>query len=67
MLAAVSSRRERLLSPRLSQNRTCGPRIRLFGLMCQKANASCSDAFARLSSVQRVLSEVIRAVNQDGG
>jgi AraC-like DNA-binding protein len=37
----------RPLPPRLSQNRTCGPRIRLFALVRQKASDGWPDAPAR--------------------
>ena len=42
-------------------------RIRLFGLIDQRASKSWSDACGVLSSSQRVLSETSRPANQDGG
>ena len=42
-------------------------RIRLFGLVHQKASESWSDACGGLSSDQRAFSEVSRPANQDGG
>ncbi len=42
-------------------------RIRLFGLVHQKASESWSDACGALSSDQRVFSDTNRPANQDGG
>ena len=42
-------------------------RIRLFGLVHQKASESWSDACGGLSSDQRVFSDTNRPANQDGG
>ena len=53
--------------PRLSQNRTCGPRIRLLGSVYQNTSDCWADAVGELRSCQRVCSETIRPVNQDGG
>jgi len=53
--------------PRLSQNRTCGPRIRLLGSVYQNPSDCWADAVGELRSCQRVCSETIRPVNQDGG
>jgi hypothetical protein len=52
----------------LSRNRTSGPRIRLFGSMCQRGNMSCPDACTwALSSFHRVASDTSRSSNQAGG
>ena len=42
-------------------------RIRLFGLVHQKASESWSDACGELSSDQRVFSDTNRPANQDSG
>ncbi len=42
-------------------------RIRLFGSIDQNASDSWVDTCGWLSSFQRVVSEAIRPVNQDGG
>ena len=42
-------------------------RIRLFGLVHQKASESWSDACGGLNSAHRALSETSRPTNQDGG
>ncbi len=50
-----------------SQNRTCGPRIRLFGSIDQSASESWSDTSGGLRSFHRVSSDTSRPLNQATG
>ena len=49
-------------------DRTCGPRIQLFGSICQSGNSNCPDACTWvLSSSHRVASDTSFPENQAGG
>jgi len=51
---------------RLSQNRTCGSRIRLLGSIYQNASDSWADACGGFRSFHKALSDAIRPLNQAG-
>src|SRR3974377_1565888 len=48
---------------RLSQNRTCGPRIRLFGSICQNSSTSWAETCGEFRPFHIALSEAIRSLN----
>src|SRR5271166_5654971 len=54
-------------SLRWTHNRTCGPRIRLFGSICQSSSTSWADTCGGLRPFHIALSEAIRPSNHDGG
>src|SRR5271165_1395239 len=50
-----------------THNRTCGPRIRLFGSISQSSSTSWAETCGGLRPFHIALSEAIRASNHDGG
>src|SRR5271165_5570268 len=54
-------------SLRWTHNRTCGPRIRLFGSISQSSSTSWAETCGGLRPFHIALSEAIRASNHDGG
>ena len=61
----ASSRHDGLLHRASHRTGTCGPRIRLFGLVHQNASSSWADTCGVLSSSHRVFSDTSRPVNQE--
>ena len=58
---------QRTCKAQLSQNRICGPRVRLFGSLDRNAKTSCSESSTGFNSCHRFVRTQSRPANQDGG